>query len=219
MVITKLYIVITALVNHFQIIQITQETNHPITLVIEVDHQNNEIQNISHKVDIVDQIAKKTSIETTIHDQIQTEQHSLIPVPIQILRIGTIQTIDHVNHHTKEIETTQVIEIEVIQTIEINVTKTIDQKIIPTTDLIIKETITITIIGHETTHKIRIPIITIEEVILNPFIETTIVTLIPNTNIEVTHQNISDKLIRYKQLMKRLQIPLVLTTQKSPNCN
>ena len=97
--------------------------------------------------------------------------------------------------------------------------RTIDQETIPTTDLIIKETITITIKGHETSHKIGIPFITIEETILNPLIETTIVTLIPNTNIEVTHRNISDKLIRYKQLKKQLQIPLVLTTQRVPNYN
>ena len=127
----------------------------------------------------------------------------MIPVPIQILRIDTIQTIDHVIRQSKEIETTQIIEIQFIQTIEINVTKTIDRETFPTTDLIIKEIITITIIGNETTHKIGIPIITIEETILNPLIETTIVTLIPNTNIEVTHRNISDKLIRYKQLKKQ----------------
>ena len=87
------------------------------------------------------------------------------------------------------------------------------------TDLIIKETITITIIVHKTTHKIGIPTTTIEEIILNPLIETTIVTLSPNTNIELTHRNISDKLIRYKQLNKQLQIPLVLTKQKIPNYN
>ena len=216
---TKMYTVTTALVNHSQIIQTTQETNHRITLVIEVDHQNNEIHKISHKIDIVDQIAKVTSIETTIHDQIQTEQNFLIPVPIQFLGIDTIQTIDHVIHHTKETEIIQIIEIEVIQTIGINVTKTIDQKTTRTTDLIIKETITITIIGHETTQKIGIPIITVDEIILNPLIETTIVTLIPNTNIEVTQRNISDKLIRYKQLKKQLQTPLVLTTQKVQNYN
>ena len=140
----------------------------------------------------------------------------MIPVSIQIPGIDTIQTIDYVIHRTIEIETTQITKIEVIPTTEINVTKTIDQETIPTIDLIIKETITITIIVHETTHKIGIPIITIEEIILNPLIETTIVTLIPNTNIEVTHRNISDKLIRYKQLKKQLQIPLVLTTQKVP---
>ena len=143
----------------------------------------------------------------------------MTPVPIQILGIDTIQTIDYVIHRTIEIETTQITEIEVIQKTETNITKTIIQETIPATDLIIKETITITIIGHETNHKIGIPIITIEEIILNPLIETTIVTLIPNTNIEVTHRNISDKLIRYKQLKKQLQTPLVLTTQKVPNYN
>ena len=130
----------------------------------------------------------------------------MIPIPIPILRIDTIETIDYVIYYTIEIETTRIIEIEVIQTIEINVTKSIDQETTPTQDLIIKETITITIIGHETTHKIGILIITIEEIILNPLIKTTIVTLIPNTNIEATHRNISDKLIRYKQLKKQLQI-------------
>ena len=43
-------------------------------------NQNNEIHEISHKIDIVDQLAKITSLETTIHDQIQTEQIFLIPV-------------------------------------------------------------------------------------------------------------------------------------------
>ena len=114
-------------------------------------------------------------------------------MPIHILGIDTIQTIDQVIHHTIEIETTQITELEVIQITETNVTKTIDQETFPTTDLNIEETITITIIGQETTHKIGIPTITIEEIILNPLIETTIVTPIPNTNIEVIHQNFKDK--------------------------
>ena len=87
----KIYIVITALVNHSQIIQTTQEINHPITLIIEVDHQNKEIHEISQS-QIVDQIANKTSIKITIHDQIQTIEKFLIPVSIQILEIDTIQT-------------------------------------------------------------------------------------------------------------------------------
>ena len=173
----------------------------------------------SHKIDTVDQIVKIISTEINIHDQIQTEQKFLIPVSIQILGIDTIQTIDHEIHHIKETETIQIIGIEVIQTIEINVTKTIDQEIIHTIDLTIKETIIITIIGHETTHKIEIPITTIEGIILNLFIETIIATLIPNTNIEKTHRNISDKLFKYKQMEKQLQIPLVLTIQKVPNYN
>ena len=97
----------------------------------------------------------------------------MIPVPIQILGIDTIQTIDHVIYHTVEIETTRIIELEVIQITETNVTKTKDQETIPITDQIIKETKTITLIGQETTHKIGIPTITIEEIILNPLIETT----------------------------------------------
>ena len=113
----------------------------------------------------------------------------MIPVPIHILGIDTIQTIDHVIYHTIKIETTQVTEIEVIQ------------------------------IRNPNYNNIGIPTITIEEIILNPLIETTIVTPITNTNIEVTHQNISDKLTRYKHLKKQLQIPLVLTTPKIPNYN
>ena len=149
---TKIYIVKTALENHFQIIQIIQETNHFITLVIEVDRQNKEIHEISHKIDIVDQIVKIISIETTTHDQIQTEEN--IPVPIQILGIDTIQTIDHEIHHTIETEIIQTIGIEAIQIIEINVTKTLDQEIIHTTDLIINELITTTImIDHQINHK------------------------------------------------------------------
>ena len=143
----------------------------------------------------------------------------MITVPIQILGIDKIQTIDQVIHHTIEIETTRITEIKVIQITETNATKTTDQETILITNLIIKETISITIIDYETTHKLGIPTIIIKEVILNPLIETTIVTLIPNTNIEVTRQSIRDKLIRYKQLKKQFQTPLVLTTQKIPNYN
>ena len=38
--------------------QFIQEINHLITLILEVDHQNKEIHEFSHKTDIVDQIAK-----------------------------------------------------------------------------------------------------------------------------------------------------------------
>ena len=72
----KIYIVITALVNHSHIIQTIQETNHLIILVIEADHQNKEIHEISHKIDIVDQIVKIINIETTIHAQIQSRECS-----------------------------------------------------------------------------------------------------------------------------------------------
>ena len=205
----KTYIVTTALVNHFQITQITQETNHPIILVIEVDHQNKGVHEISHKIDIVDQIVKIISIEITIHDQIQTDQNFLIPVPIQILGIDIIQTIDHEIHHTIETETIQKTEIEAIPIIEINVTKTIDQETIHTTDPIINERIIITtIIDHEIIHKIEIQTITISKrIILNLLIGIILATPIPNTNIEALHRNIRDKLIRYKQLKKQTRPP------------
>ena len=116
----------------------------------------------------------------------------MIPVPIQILghysndrsrNSSYNRNRNYSNNRNRSYSNNQ---IEVIQIKEINVTNTIDQETIRKTDLIIKETITPTIIGHETTHKIGIPIITIEEIIHNPFIETTINTLILNTNIEVT---------------------------------
>ena len=217
----KIYIVIIAPVNHFKIIQIIQETYHLITLVIEVGHQNKEIHEISYKIDIVVQRIKIISIETTIHDQIQTEEViHLILVPIKILGIGTYQRIDHEIHHTIETETIQTIGIEVIQIIEIDVTKTIDQETIHTTDLIINEPITTTIIDHEIIHKIGIQVITTnKEIILNLLIEIIIATPIPNTYIEATHRNINDKLIRYKQLKKQLQTPLVSMIQKVLNYN
>ena len=133
----------------------------------------------------------------------------MIPVPIHILGIDYIQTIDHETHHTKEIEAIQTIGIEVIQIIEIKVTRTIDQETIHTSDLIINEHITTTtIIDHEKIHKIGFQTITInKEIIHNHLIEIIIATPIPNTNIEATHRNIKDKLIRYKQMKKQLQTP------------
>ena len=217
---TKIYIVTTALVNHFQISQIIQETNHSLTLVIEVDHQNKEIPEISHKIDTVDQTVKMISIEITIHDQIQTEENiRLIPVPIEILGIDTIQTIDHETHHAIETETIQTIGIEVIQTIEINVSKTVDQEKIQTTGRIINERIaTTTIMDHEIIYKIGIQTITVRKgIILNIHKEIIIATPIPNMNIEATHRYIKDKSIRYKQLKKQFQTPLVSTIQKVPN--
>ena len=114
-----MYTVIIALENHSQAIQITQETNHHLAQVIEVDLQNKKTHEISHKIDIVDQIVKIINIEITIRDRIQTEQNlHLHPVPIQTLGIDTIQTTDHEIHHIIEIGTILTIEIEAIQTIE-----------------------------------------------------------------------------------------------------
>ena len=45
-------IVITVQENYFQATQITQEINHHITQVIEVDRPNKEVHKISHKIDI-----------------------------------------------------------------------------------------------------------------------------------------------------------------------
>ena len=73
-------------------------------------------------------------------------------------------------------------------------------------------------IDHEIIHEIGIQVITTnKELILNLLIEIIIATLIPNTNIESTHQNINDKLIRYKQLKKQLHTPLVSIIQKVLN--
>ena len=38
---------------HFQIIQMIEENSHFVTLVIGADHQNKEIREFSHKIDIV----------------------------------------------------------------------------------------------------------------------------------------------------------------------
>ena len=125
----KINIVIIVQENHFQVTQSIQEINHHITPVIEVDRPNEEIHEISHKIDIADRIAKITKI--TIPNRIQT-QHNLFlhPVPIQIQGIDTIPIIDHETHHTTEIETIHTLEIEVILTIEIRTIQTTDQDLI-----------------------------------------------------------------------------------------
>ena len=51
---TIIYIVIIVQENHFQVTQITQEINHHITQIIEVDRTNKENHEISHKMDIAD---------------------------------------------------------------------------------------------------------------------------------------------------------------------
>ena len=60
----KIFTSIIALENHFQIIPILQEINHFITIVIEADHQNKQIHEISLKIDIVDQKVKIISIDS-----------------------------------------------------------------------------------------------------------------------------------------------------------
>ena len=105
-----MYIVITVRKNHFRATQITQRINHHITQVIEVDHPNEEIHEISHKIDIIDRIAKITKI--TIHEQIPIQQSLFLdPTPNQTQGIDTIPIINHETHHTTELETIHIIEI------------------------------------------------------------------------------------------------------------
>ena len=192
-----MYIVIIALENHFQAIKTILEISHHITLVIEVDHTNKEIHEISHKIDIVDQI-----VETTTHDQTQT-QHKLIqnPVPTQT-EIDIIQTINHEIHLIIEIGTIQIIEIETIQTIEIEAIPTIviiliqtkDDGITHTTEQNITDQMTINTIDREITHKIEIPVTIIDiEITPNNLIGIIIVITILSIDIEAIHRNTKDK--------------------------
>ena len=76
--------------NHFQAIQIILEISQHITLVIEVDHLNKEIHEISHKTDIADRI-----VEITIDGQIQIQHNLFNQVPNQTQGIDTIPITDH----------------------------------------------------------------------------------------------------------------------------
>ena len=128
--------------------------------------------------------------------------------------------IDHETHHTTEIETIQTIEIEVIQTIEIRTIQTIDRGITHIIDQIITDQIITIKTDHEITHKIETQVTIIDTEII-PSHHTGIITVIPilNIDIEVTHQNIKDTLIKYKQMKKQLQTPQVLMTQEVINYN
>ena len=144
-----MYIVITV---HFRATQITQGINHHITQVIEVDHPNEEIHEISHKIYITDRIAKTTKI--TIHNRIPIQQKMFLdPVPNQTQGIDSIPIINHETHHTTEIETIQIIEIEVIQTTEIRIPRTIDQGIIHIKDQTITDQTIIIKTDHEIFHR------------------------------------------------------------------
>ena len=202
---TKIYTALTAPENHFKMIQIIHKTNHHIIQVIEVDLQNKKNHEVSHQIDIVDQIVEIINIEITIHDRIQTEQF-LIPVPNHILGIDNIPTIDQEIHHTIEIETILTKEIEVIQIIEINIIQTTDQEITHIIDQIIKDPIIIIKTDRKTTHKIEIQAIILGKEII-PNLDIGIITVIPilNTDIEATHQSIKDNLTKYKRLKKQLQ--------------
>ena len=206
----EMYTVTPVQENHFRTILITQGINHHITQVIEVDHPNKEIHEISHKIDIVDQI-----VETIIHDQIQT-QHNLFqhPVPSQT-EVDIIQTISHEIHLIIEIETFQIIGTETIQTTEIEaipttvkIIQTIDHGITHTTDQTIIDQITINTLDREIIHKIEIPVTIIDiEITPNHLIGIIIVITILNTDIEAIHQNTKDKLIKYKQTRNNSRPP------------
>ena len=190
-----MYTVIIALENNFQIIKTILEINHHITLVIEVDHLNKEIQGIFHKIDIVDQI-----VETTTHDQTQTRCNNKHQVTNQT-ETEAIQTIHHEIHLIIEIDTIQIIGTETTRTTEIEaipttviIIQTIDHGITHTIDQTIIDQITINTIDRETIHKIEIPvIITDTEIIHNHHIGIIMVITIPNIDIEAIHQNIKDK--------------------------
>ena len=215
----NIYIVITVQENHFRATQITQGINHHKTQVIEVDHPNEEIHEISHKTDITDRIAKITKI--TIHDRIPVQQNLFLdPVPNQIQGIDTILIINHETHHTTEIETIHIIEIEVIQTIEIRITRTIDQGIIHITDQTITDQTIIIKTDHKIIHKIETQVTIIDtEIIPSHHIGIITTILILNTDTEVAHQNIEDTLIKCTQMKKQLQTPQVLMTHEVTNYN
>ena len=147
--------------NHFQITLITLDNNHLTDLTIEGDLHIKEIHKISHKIDIVDQTIEAINIEITTQDQIPTETTiSLIPVPIQTLKIDIIQIIDLETPDIREIEIIPTIGTETIQMIEIIKIKITDNKIIQTTDQTIKDQIIIFItIDQAIFHKLYIQII------------------------------------------------------------
>ena len=199
--------------------QITQGINHHITQVIEVDHPNEEIHEIPHKIDIINRIAKVTKIK--IHDQIPIQQNLFLdPVPNQTQGIDTIPIINHQTRHTTEIETIHIIEIEVIQTIEIRITRTIDQELIHITDQTITDQTILIKTDHKIIHKIETHVTIIDtEIIPSHHTGIITVTLILNIDKEVAHQNIKDTLIKCRQMKKQLQIAQVLMTQEVTNYN
>ena len=211
--------VITVRENHFQATQITQEINHHITQVIEVDHPNEEIHEISHKIDITDRIAK--IIKITIHDRIPIQQNLILdPVPNQTQGIDIIPIMNHETHHTTEIENIHIIEIEIIQTIEIRITHPIDQGIIHIIDQTNTDQKIIIKTDHEIIHKIETQVTIIDtEIIPSHHIGIITAILILNIDTEVAHQNIKDTLIKCRQMKKQLQTPQVMMTQEVTNYN
>ena len=139
----------------------------------------------------------------------------LQPVPNQTQGIDTIPTTDHEIHHTIEIETFQTIEIEVTQIIEIKIIQTTDHEIIHIIDQTIRDQMITIRTDQGIIHEIGTQVITIDtEIIPSHLIEIITVTPILNIDIELTHQSIKDKSIKYKQTKKQLRTPQVLITRK-----
>ena len=116
--------------------------------------------------------------------------------------IHTIPTTDHEIHHTIEIETIQIIGIEFTQTVETKIIQTTVHGITHIKDQIITDQMIISKTDQEIIHKIETQVTTIDiEIIPNHLIGIIIVTPIL-IDIEVTHQNIKDKLTKYKQMKK-----------------
>ena len=174
------------------------------------------------QTDIVDQKVKIVNIEITIQDQTQISLNfRLMSALIQILEIKIIQIIDLETLHIIEIEIIPTIGIETIQMIEILDIKVTDQAIILTTDqTITDQNITTIKIDHAIIHRTEIQVITIDkETTLSHHIGITHVIKIHKKIIEVVHLNIKGKLIKYKQLKKLSQTPLVLIITKAQVCN
>ena len=203
--------------NHFQITLITLDSTHPRIQIIENDHHTKEIHEISLKTGIVDHIVKIVNIEIIIQDQIQTNLNfQLIPVPIQILGIEIIQTIDLETFRTIDIEIIPTIGLETIQTTKTLDIKIIDHAIILTTD----QNIIVIKIDHATINRTEMQAITKDKgTTLNHHIGITHVIKIHHKIIGVVHLNIKDKLIKYNQLKKLNHTSLVLKTTKAQNCN
>ena len=219
---TKTFIVIIVLEKHFPITQITPDNNHLIIRFVEDDHQTKEIHEISQKTDIVYQTVDIISIEISIQDQIQIDLNfRLLPVPIQTLEKVIIQMIDLETMHIIETEIFPTIGIETSRMIEIINIKIIDHAIILTTDRTMKDQNIITIkTDHATIHRTEIQVITTDiETSLNHHIGRTHVIRIHNKIIDVVHQKFKSKSIKYKQLKKLNQTPLVLMITKAQNCN
>ena len=204
---TKTFIVKIIPKNHFQITtQIILDTNHFIIQTAEDDHQTKRNNQYRNNYSRSNSGQSELSFDTSSHSHSKNRHYSN----------------DRSRNSTyKRIEIIPTIGTETIQMIEIKNIKTIDHVIILTTDHTIKDHVITTIkMNHAIIHTIEIQIITIDkETTLNHHIGTTHVIQTLNKNIEVLHQNIKNKWIKYKQLKKFNPTLLLLIIQKAQNCN